>query len=105
MLFLSVEDKLFNNLTESYHAIGITNVIGIDWSEQSKKSYLHAARSCKKVGEIVGDFILTLVKNNTDLLKNVHLIGHSLGAHMFGFTGKYINKMTNGSSVGRITGK
>lgn len=79
-------------------------MISIDWSVQSKRSYLHSARSSKRVGEIVGDFILNLIQNDTNSLKNIHLIGHSLGAHVFGFTGKYVTRLTNGGTIGRITG-
>lgn len=103
--FFTVEQNFVIGFTKSYQSIGINNVIGIDWSTHSKKTYLHAARSSKKIGEITGDFIMNLVKNDTKLFKNIHLIGHSLGAHIFGFTGKYLNKLTKGGTIGRITGK
>lgn len=34
--------------------------------------------------------------------ENIHIIGHSLGAHVGGFAGRMFNKMA-GSQIGRIT--
>ncbi|XP_018573041.1 phospholipase A1 3-like [Anoplophora glabripennis] len=92
------------NMAKSYHSIGIYNVFGVDWSPHSKRNYLHSARGTKKIGEIVGDFVMNLIKNNTRLLSNVHLIGHSLGAQVSGFAGKHIQALTKGKKIGRITG-
>lgn len=101
-LFL-VEQNYTDMFSQSYHAIGVKNIITANWTIHSKGSYLHAARSSNKIGTIIGDFIIDLVKNETSLLQNVHLVGHSLGAHIFGFAGKHIHKITGGK-IGRITG-
>lgn len=47
---------------------------------------------------------MKVIKDNTKLLTHVHIIGHSLGAHIAGFAGKHIIELTNGTKVGRITG-
>jgi hypothetical protein len=36
-------------------------------------------------------------------VESIHVIGHSLGAHISGFTGKYFTTLT-GKKLGRITG-
>jgi hypothetical protein len=69
----------------------IVNVIVVDWSEASKyagefdfsesnlnpKQYIEAVENAKLLGIKISKFI-TLANINT---KNVHCIGHSLGAH------------------------
>ncbi|KAJ8930140.1 hypothetical protein NQ314_017106 [Rhamnusium bicolor] len=99
------DQNFVKDIVKSYHAIGIYNVFGVDWSSHSKRDYLHSARGTKNVGEFVGEFIMNLIKNDTNLLGNIHLIGHSLGAQVSGFTGKHIKSLTNGHRIGRITGK
>lgn len=51
------------------------------------------------VGAMMGYLIEKIVRKFEYEKKNVHLIGHSLGAHISGFCGK-----KTGSAVGRITG-
>lgn len=51
------------------------------------------------IGKIVSKHLI----NNRVPLKDLHLIGHSLGAHVFGFAGKNIKDAT-GRMVKRITG-
>lgn len=51
----------------------------------------------------MGNLILNLFANYSANLKDFHLIGHSLGAHIAGFAGKAVQNYTN-SSIGRITG-
>ncbi|XP_047508858.1 lipase member H-like isoform X3 [Pieris napi] len=60
-----------------------------------------AIKNVKIIGEQLGDALLELSKHGLDLDK-VHLIGHSLGAHLIGATGKQLKKKKK--IVGRITG-
>nr|CAI5830414.1 unnamed protein product [Callosobruchus analis] len=75
---------------------------GVDWSNHSKRNYLHSARATKKVGETVAEFILNTLGSDAAKLDYVHIIGHSLGAQVAGFAGKHIY-LTTGRKVGRIT--
>ncbi|KAJ8980762.1 hypothetical protein NQ317_013767 [Molorchus minor] len=92
------------DMVKSYHSIGIYNVFGVDWSSPAKKDYLYSARSTKRVGEVVGEFIMKLTKNNKKMLHKVHIVGHSLGAQVAGFAGKQVKSLSRGLMVGRITG-
>lgn len=52
---------------------------------------------------MIGQYIAKLVKERNFSLKDFHLIGHSLGAHVCGFAGKKVRELT-GSKVRWITG-
>ncbi|XKL62611.1 hypothetical protein PGB90_002444 [Kerria lacca] len=79
------------------------NVILIDWGNGSLPPYTQAVANIRLVGRITALLIYTLkilTRTNTE---NVHLIGHSLGAHLSGYVG-YTLKHDFNCSVGRITG-
>lgn len=54
----------------------------------------------------VAEFVEFLVDNRFTSLNNIHLIGHSLGAHVSGGAGSLIANQTkyNGKKIGRISG-
>lgn len=83
----------------AYLQSGDYNVIGVDWSTLCENEYLSSIRGARTAGEIVSKFIRWLNKMGTSL-RNVHIVGHSLGAHVSGIAG---NKLKG--TVGRITGK
>jgi pimeloyl-ACP methyl ester carboxylesterase len=89
----------YHNLTEEYLKKGDFNLIHVDWRRVSHSFYLSSAQNTKIVGKIVGTFIV----NHKIPPKKVHLIGHSLGAHVSAFAAQTVKKMT-GVKVGRITG-
>lgn len=61
--------------------------------------YFVATRNTRAVGKYTANFIDYLVTRGLKLDK-LHLIGHSLGSHMAGFTGQYVKS----GKVARITG-
>ncbi|MDJ0509046.1 MAG: Ig-like domain-containing protein, partial [Crocosphaera sp.] len=78
--------------------IGDVNIILVDWSDAtgngftplSDALYLGAATNAPKVGEKLGKFLAEQGVNPDSL----HLIGHSLGAHVSGVAGREFNKLT-----------
>jgi pimeloyl-ACP methyl ester carboxylesterase len=56
------------------------------------------------VGQRIADFVLYLKKNNYISLDKLHLVGHSLGAHLAGRVGHALQKHPDGGKVSRITG-
>lgn len=77
------------------------NVIGVDWSSVSV-SYLYpfVAKDTTKVGKAVGKFLDALTRKYGIKGEQVHLIGHSLGAHVMGNAAA-----TTKLNISRITGE
>ncbi|KAJ8980763.1 hypothetical protein NQ317_013768 [Molorchus minor] len=100
----SAGDTFVVDMAKAYHSIGTNKVFGVEWSSHSQRNYLHSARATKKVGEVVGEFIINLTKNDTKMLSNIHIVGHSLGAQIAGFAGKQVKDLSSGQQIGRITG-
>ncbi|XP_054263364.1 pancreatic triacylglycerol lipase-like [Macrosteles quadrilineatus] len=77
------------------------NVIGVDWSYLSAGPwYLEAASNTEPVGQQIALMIDFLVSTTGVDVSNIHLLGHSLGAHVSAFAA---NKVTSGR-ITRITG-
>ncbi|XP_011647607.1 phospholipase A1-like [Pogonomyrmex barbatus] len=88
------------------------NVVVIDWSTAGNTwNYYKAAVNTRIVGYRVSKFIehvtnATLTKDEPDVNNwgPLHLIGHSLGAHICGFVAKELKKRQTEWIVRRITG-
>ncbi|XP_057670439.1 lipase member H-like [Diorhabda carinulata] len=76
------------------------NVFIMDW-EPIAANILYPVPMYKTpdVGQALAQFINTLIEKKHLNPKDVHLIGHSLGAHVVGFAGRLVKE-----KVGRITG-
>lgn len=91
-------------LKDAYLKRGDYNVILVDWEKQANANYAQAICSIKKISFIIGKFIFNFQSVGNIDLNNIHLIGHSLGAHMAGLVGQYIQRRTSGQKLYRITG-
>lgn len=74
-----------------------SNVCIVDWSKLATTEYTIAAGHVNKVGEHVGDFLLSIQQFIP--LNHVSILGHSLGAHIAGAAGA-----RTGSQVDAIYG-
>ncbi|XP_060520066.1 phospholipase A1 member A-like isoform X2 [Cylas formicarius] len=92
----SIENDVF---VMSRDDTGDYNVIGMDWSVLCRMEYVSAMRGAKTAGRRLGEFINFLARNGVSL-NSVHLIGHSLGAHVVAIAGDAVK----GGRVARITG-
>ncbi|KAL7036298.1 hypothetical protein ACKWTF_008770 [Chironomus riparius] len=80
------------------------NVIAVDWEESARDIlYFNAAYATKTVGKYVANVINHMSAKHGVNLKDVHIIGHSLGAHVAGVAGS-VFQLLSGKKVGRITG-
>ncbi|XP_053304208.1 endothelial lipase [Spea bombifrons] len=75
------------------------NIIVVDWIFLAHQLYPDAVNNTKAVGQDIAILMNWLQEKANLSLENVHLIGYSLGAHVAGFAGNYVN-----GKIGRITG-
>lgn len=82
---------------------GNFNVLALDASAVIKSMYVRSATMAKYIGEYLSFFLydLTRVGVNPETL---HVIGHSLGAHISGYAGKGYQILKPGEKLPRITG-
>ena len=80
------------------------NVICIDWKILANEGYIASAQNALKIGKAIGEKIVKnmLINQFGQDPKLIHVIGHSLGAHMAGQIGKETQKRTL-QKIGRIT--
>ncbi|CAB3239794.1 unnamed protein product [Arctia plantaginis] len=80
------------------------NVIVVDWYTIARESYLTAVAALPAVGRHLGNFIKWMTTLGVTYDK-VHVVGHSLGAHVAGNAGKEtegkIKRITGGYHVAR----
>ena len=87
------------------------NIVAVDWGQLATPKgllpeafYGLATNNVAVVGRRVSEFLVYLKEQNalkgTD---DIHLVGHSLGAHVSGKAGRYFTQST-GVLLGRITG-
>ena len=81
---------------------GDYNVIILDWLTGSGPPYTQATANTRLVGAIAAHFLVQLASLTKLSLLRVHVIGHSLGAHLSGYIGSELRKL--GYMIGRITG-
>jgi len=67
-------------------------------------SYFPPAAHTEIVGKVTARLIEFLVRDAKVSPSNIHLIGHSLGAHSMGWAGAFLN-LPGQQKVSRITGK
>jgi len=86
----------------AYVDIGGYNVISVDWSNIAKSIiYPKPAIMTAPVGHVVAEFLDRMVAHTGTQASDIHLIGHSLGAHIMGSCGSNFKS----GKIGRITGE
>lgn len=91
------EAPIMQNIKNGYVKNHDVNVFIVDWSKIAKRSifgYNIAKYHVPLVGKYVGKFIEWLSRNESDLVELANrttIVGHSLGAHIAGYAGSYLN--------------
>ncbi|XP_026731913.1 uncharacterized protein LOC113496789 [Trichoplusia ni] len=86
-------------IRQAFLAVQDVNVIVVDWRGLASSSYTSAAGGVPSVGQHIGNFLVWLINNAGGNWNNVHLVGHSLGAHIVGVAGRQA-----GGRPSRVTG-
>ncbi|XP_053949838.1 pancreatic triacylglycerol lipase-like [Anastrepha ludens] len=96
----STTSDSIQSIRGAYAMRGNLNIFAINWRDQADNIYyLKPARYTVQVGRAVAKLIDLLVEEKDADSKRIHLIGHSLGAHIMGYAGSYTKYR-----VGRVTG-
>lgn len=65
--------------------VNIRSLAAVDWGEMAKdNNYLRSAASTRNVGKHVATVIDRMVTEKNASLDDIHIVGHSLGAHTAG---------------------
>ncbi|KAF6210802.1 hypothetical protein GE061_013913 [Apolygus lucorum] len=84
-----------------YFKVQRGNIVRVDWSyDASWKFYPLSALQVAYIAGVISNFINKLLFIKAFELQRLHLIGHSLGAHVMGITGSYLDE----GRPARITG-
>ncbi|XP_021957052.1 endothelial lipase isoform X2 [Folsomia candida] len=94
------------------------NYIVVDWSRLSRPGHTDlieplvypvvypaiVVRNVPTVSKGISEFLQFLVDSGQTEWSQVHIVGHSLGAHISGYVGDIVQDNNDGEKVGRITG-
>lgn len=83
----------------AYNLLNNTILLVADWQRIAAQGYFSARFTVKPVGLKLGEMLKQLVLHYNIDAKNIHILGHSLGAHVAAEIGKVFN-----GGIGRITG-
>ncbi|KOB70977.1 Lipase, partial [Operophtera brumata] len=67
------------------------NIVVVDWGNAAMVNYILASYNVASVGRILTEFLNFLIEEGVSM-DDVHLIGHSLGAHVVGIAGAYVKQ-------------
>ncbi|XP_015187119.1 PREDICTED: phospholipase A1-like [Polistes dominula] len=101
--FLSApNDTILKNLAKALIEKNDFLVLSLDWkkgacdgglSPLDYVAYPKAVENTRSAGKYVAEFTKMLVEKYKVSMSNIRIIGHSLGAHVSGFAGKYVQKI------------
>ena len=92
-----------DDFAPTYLEVGDYNIFSIDWGDlETWANYPQAAARTRPVGTHAAQLVALMVEVGARLA-DVHLVGHSLGAHVAGFVAKEVQALGLGK-VARVTG-
>ncbi|XP_017080128.1 vitellogenin-1 [Drosophila eugracilis] len=95
------ESSAISMISKAFMCRGDVNFVIVDAADYVDTLYSWSALNTDLIGEHIGVGLTHLIELTP--LRNIHLIGHSLGAHIMGTAGRTFKKLT-GKLIPRITG-
>ncbi|EDW95189.1 vitellogenin-1 isoform X2 [Drosophila yakuba] len=95
------ESSAISMISKAFMCRGDVNFVIVDAADYVDTFYSWSALNTDLIGEHIGVGLTHLIELTP--LRNIHLIGHSLGAHIMGTAGRTFKKLT-GKLIPRITG-
>ena len=77
-------------IRDAWLSLGDYNIIVVDWARARSVEYASSVLAVPTVGKKVAGMIDYLATNHGMSLDSLHVIGHSLGAHVAGHAGKNV---------------
>ncbi|XP_023308385.2 phospholipase A1-like [Lucilia cuprina] len=78
------------DIRDAWLSVGEYNIIIVDWARARSVDYVTSALAVPKVGEKIANMVDYLVREHGMSLDTLYIIGHSLGAHVAGYSGKNV---------------
>ncbi|EDW07103.1 vitellogenin-3 [Drosophila mojavensis] len=94
-------DDTIDKFAQAYNCRGDVNFVAVDVAKFIDTLYTWSAFNTDEIGENIARGLVKLL--DVVSVEKIHLIGHSLGAHIVGSAGRYLQQMT-GKTLTRITG-
>lgn len=85
----------------AYQSTQDVNILVVDWSKYADSLYSIARYAVVPVGQYLAVVLDWLEEEAGVSVSSIHIIGHSLGAHIAGAVGEHIT----GGTVSRISGE
>lgn len=89
------QSKMSVSVKDAYLSSRDVNLVLVDWSVGSIGFYSLARYTVPNVGKAIGNFIQLMVEKIGLDLNRTGIIGYSLGAHVSGVAGRFLNGSTN----------
>ena len=77
------------------------NVVTVDWSHGNQMPYEQAVANTPVVAAVIRQLLGAMFAHGSNPAL-VHLIGHSLGAHISGYVGRNVSKLGRISGLGIV---
>ncbi|XP_030386745.1 vitellogenin-1-like [Scaptodrosophila lebanonensis] len=88
-------------ISQAYNCRGDVNFVAVDAASFVDTLYTWSAFNTEEIGQSIAKGLVRLLEIVP--VENIHLIGHSLGAHIVGAAGRHLQLLTN-KTLPRITG-